>query len=146
MEYARNVAGISDAQHAEYDPPGGTLLVTPVSCPVPDRVEGAAALSGNLTIRLTPDSLIRRILGKPTIEEAYTCNYELNPDFQDVLAAHGLRIAATDDVGAVRAVELPDRRFFVATLFQPPLSSSEERPHPLITAFLRVSMQSRANL
>lgn len=32
IEYARNVLGIADAQHAEHDPYASTLLVTPLSC------------------------------------------------------------------------------------------------------------------
>jgi CTP synthase (UTP-ammonia lyase) len=139
VEYARNVAGITDAQHAEYDPPAGSLLITPVACPVPERAAGAPALSGTLTVRLLPDSLIGRVLGQSVIAEAYSCSYELNPDFQDALVAHGLRITAVDDTGAVRAVELPDRRFFVATLFQPQRASREGRPHALIAAFIEAA-------
>jgi CTP synthase (UTP-ammonia lyase) len=33
-------------------------------------------------------------------------------------------------------VELPGRRFFIATLYQPQLSSTEDRPHPVIVEFL----------
>lgn len=64
-----------------------------------------------------PDSLAGRVLGQSAIGEAYTCNCERNSDFQDALVACGLRVAALDEAGTVRAVELPDRRFFVATLF-----------------------------
>jgi CTP synthase (UTP-ammonia lyase) len=107
-----------------------------VACPVPDRAAGAPALSGALTVTPAPGSLISRVLGQRAVAEAYTCNYELNPDFRDALVACGLRVAAVDEAGTVRAVELPDRRFFVATLFQPQRASTEGRPHPLITAFI----------
>ena len=45
-------------------------------------------------------------------------------------------VAATDDDGEVRAVERPDHPFFVATLYQPQLTSSHERPHPIWTGFV----------
>ena len=48
----------------------------------------------------------------------------------------GLRPAAFDDRGELRAVELPDHPFFVATLYQPQLSSTDERPHPVIVEFV----------
>jgi CTP synthase (UTP-ammonia lyase) len=51
--------------------------------------------------------------------------------------AAGLKVAALGDDGELRALELPSNRFFVATLFQPQLSSSIERPHPIITGLLR---------
>jgi CTP synthase (UTP-ammonia lyase) len=38
-------------------------------------------------------------------------------------------------------VELADHRFFVATLFQPQLSSSPEKPHPLLTAFVQAAAE-----
>ena len=106
---------------------------------MPDRAAGAPALSGTLMVTLAPDSLIGRVLRQSVIAEAYTCNYELNPDFRDALVACGLRVAAVDDAGTVRAVELPDHRFFVATLFQPQRASTEGRPHPLITAFIQAA-------
>jgi len=37
-------------------------------------------------------------------------------------------------------MELGDKRFFLATLFQPQLSSSYERPHPIVEGFLRASL------
>lgn len=45
VEYARSVATIADAVHAENDPPTGSLLITPVACPVPERAPDAPALS-----------------------------------------------------------------------------------------------------
>lgn len=112
-----------------------------MACPVPDRAAGVPALSGTLAVRLTPNSLIGRILGEPVITELYTCNYELNPDLQDQLVSKGLCIAGVDETGAVRAVELPDHRFFVATFFLPQHKSTAERPHPLITAFLQAAAE-----
>jgi CTP synthase (UTP-ammonia lyase) len=49
----------------------------------------------------------------------------------------GLRVAARGRDGEMRAFELPQNRFFIATLFQPQLSSSYERPHPIIEGYLR---------
>ncbi|MGE5206215.1 MAG: hypothetical protein ACM3PW_11395 [Chlamydiota bacterium] len=43
--------------------------------------------------------------------------------------------------GEARAVELVGHPFFVATLFQPQLSSSPEKPHPLLTAFIQAAAQ-----
>jgi len=57
----------------------------------------------------------------------------------------GLVIAARGADGEVRAVELRDCRFFIATLFQPQLSSSCERPHPIVEAFLRAGMDQAAD-
>lgn len=62
-------------------------------------------------------------------------NRKYLPDF----TAAGLQLTAFDDNGELRAIELPGDRFFMATLFQPQLSSTEARPHPLIVAYLNAS-------
>jgi len=46
-------------------------------------------------------------------------------------------------LGETRAVELPGHRFFIATLFQPQLSSRPETPHRFFLAFLRAAMRFR---
>jgi CTP synthase (UTP-ammonia lyase) len=51
----------------------------------------------------------------------------------------GMRVAARGADGEMRAFELHQNQFFIATLFQPQLSSSFDRPHPLIVGFLQAS-------
>ena len=48
-------------------------------------------------------------------------------------------MVGTDQDDEARVLELPDRRFYLATLFVPQLSSAPESPHPLIVAFLRAA-------
>lgn len=139
------MAGITDAQHGEYAPAQGTVIITRVACPVPNRAPNAPALSGMIEVNLAQDSRIGRIAGREQIDEAYTCNYELAPAFQTALTAKGLRITGTDATGTVRAIELPEHRFFIATLYQPQLASQEGRPHPLITAFLEAAARYQAD-
>jgi CTP synthase (UTP-ammonia lyase) len=71
--------------------------------------------------------------------EKYYCRFGLNPDYIPALVQHGLRISGTDAEGEPRIVELPDNRFFVATLFVPQTASQADRPHPLVSAFLRAA-------
>jgi CTP synthase (UTP-ammonia lyase) len=41
--------------------------------------------------------------------------------------------------GEIRAIESPAHRFFIATLFQPQLSSTEQKPHPVVLAFVQAA-------
>ena len=81
-----------------------------------------------------------RIYKQPEIEEQFNCNYELNPAYQDVIEAEGLRISGVGDNGEARIVELTGYRFFLATAFQPQMTSEEGRPHPLIIAYLQAAV------
>lgn len=85
------------------------------------------------------------IYGQPVIEEEFFCNYGLNPEYQQRLAAAGLSLTGFDERGEVRIVELPGRRFYLATLFLPQLASTESAPHPVVLAFLRAAAQFAAS-
>jgi CTP synthase (UTP-ammonia lyase) len=108
-----------------------------VSCPAPNRREGGPKLSGACHLQIEPGSRLAEIYGGLQAEEEYFCNYEVNRKYLSDFAAAGLMLTAFDDNGELRAIELPGPRFFIATLFQPQLSSTEAQPHPLIVAFLR---------
>jgi CTP synthase (UTP-ammonia lyase) len=131
IEYARNVLGFEDAQHAEYDPYASDLFITELTCSLAGR-EMAVALAG--------DSRAAKLYGRTETSERYYCNFGLNPEHQRLLHDGGLRVVGVDGDGEARVLELPDRRFFVATLFVPQLSSSPEDPHPLVTAYLRAAL------
>jgi CTP synthase (UTP-ammonia lyase) len=112
--------------HDEYGAPG-TSIISALAC----------SLSGKqITLKLGPGSRLARLYGATTPVEHTTCNYGLSPAIQDLASRHGMIVAATDDTGEVRAVERPDHPFFVATLYQPQLSSTAERPHPILTGFV----------
>ena len=131
--------GLADAQSVEENLSSEHYLIVPVSCPVPSRAAGAPKLSGKCRIRLRPGTRVHAILGREEIHEEHFCNYEVNPAFQAQFEAAGLKITGEDDSGIARAVELPGHRFFLATLFQPQLSSEAGRPHPLVVAFLEAA-------
>jgi len=110
------------------------------SCPVENRPDGAPRLYGKLKIRLVPGTLAARIYRQAEAAEDFTCNYELNPAYRDIIEASGLRVSGTTEEGGARIVELSDHRFFVATGFVPQLNSEESRPHPLIVAYLAAAL------
>lgn len=47
--------------------------------------------------------------------------------------------------GSIRIIELATHHFFMATLFVPQLSSSPQRPHPLILWFLKIVTEGRGD-
>ena len=128
--------GIADADSAEHVSASINLIITAVACPVPSRRDGARKLSGLSRLRIQPGCRLAAIYRGSEIEEEYFCNYEVNPQYHKDLENAGMRLAAFGEGGELRAVELPDHRFFIATLFQPQLSSSERRPHPVVVEFL----------
>lgn len=131
IEFARNVLGIADAEHAEYDPYSSKLVVNPLSCSLAGQI---------LEIELTDkSSKAFKIFGAEMIKEKYYCNFGLNPEYQDQLDEKGFKIVGTDIHKEARILELENHPFFIATLFVPQDNSTFETPHKLVTEFLRTS-------
>ena len=95
--------------------------------------------SGDEALKILPGTLLHQICGSEDYSEQSYCNYGVNEDYEKQFQAAGLRVSARGRLGETRAVELPGRRFFLATLFQPQLSSRPEMPHPLWLAFLQAA-------
>ena len=132
----------ADADSAEHNPQSKHIIISPVACAVPQRGPSDPKLCGPVPgIRLKPGSLLQRIYGCEEVVEEFFCNYEVNPQYEPDLASVGLAVVARAEHGEARAVELAGHPFFVATLFQPQLSSTPEKPHPLVTAFVKVAVE-----
>jgi CTP synthase (UTP-ammonia lyase) len=128
IEFARNVASIPAADHAETNAGGGDLVITPLACSLVGQHED---------ILFTPGSQLHRIFSGQPAREAYHCNYGVNPTYRSRLEAAGLRFSGFDRGMQIRALELPGHSFFIGTLFQPERSALTDRQHPLIQAFVR---------
>lgn len=89
-----------------------------------------------ITLNLAQGSLLAQLYATTSPVEQTTCNYGLSPAVQHLASSHGMIIAATDETGEVRAIERPDH----PTLYQPQLSSTPVRPHPILTAFIDAIM------
>ena len=129
IEFARNVTGLSSADHAETNPAGDTLVVTRLSCSLVEQTR---------TLRLAPGSLIRAAYGRDTVTEGYHCNYGPAPSHRATLEQAGLCFTALDEQDDVRGAELPANThpFFVGTLFQPERAALRGETPPLVRAFV----------
>lgn len=139
IEYARNVMGFADAAHAESDPDASHLFIAALSC---------SLVGQTMEVRLDPESRIFRFYQRRAVQEQYYCAFGLNPVYQGLIHDAGLRVVGRDQDGEARIVELPDHRFFVGTLFVPQLTSTAQRPHALITAYIQAAIgfkQERQN-
>ena len=142
IEFARNVLGIADADSAENNSGSKNIVIYPVACAVPNRKKDTPKLSGAVPeIRLRPGSYLQSFYGKDkeTVTEEFFCNFEINPEFEWATMEAGFPVVARGPQGEIRAIESPAHRFFLATLFQPQLSSTEKKPHPIVLAFVQAA-------
>ena len=130
IEYARNVLGLSEADHAESNPNAKLPLIAPLPC---------ALREVEARIRLKRGSRARTIYGCDEISEPFNCGFGLNPEHEQLFHNSKLKIAGVADDGSARVIELHDHPFFIATLFQPERSAFKNVRHPLITAFVQAA-------
>jgi CTP synthase (UTP-ammonia lyase) len=133
LEYARNVLGYQDAQHAEYDPYASNLFISQLECSLAGRT---------MQLRFVPGSQVASIYGALSATEQYYCNFGINPARLPLLTRGPLRITGADSEGEARVIELPGHAFFVGTLFVPQTRSTPTTPHPLVTAFVQAVVLS----
>ncbi len=135
LEYARNVLGIRDANHAESSGGAGLPLISELSCALVEKSDRIRVLEG---------TMLSRICGASELEETYHCRYGLNPALERLFTGSSLRISGRDAASEVRAFELHGHPFFIGTLFQPERAALRDRRHPLIDAFLAAASARRS--
>lgn len=104
----------------------------------------ACSLSGEEEpVDLEAGSYAEELFGASSVTEKYNCSFGLNPRFRSSFHDSGLVFAGKNRRGEERLAELSGHPFFMATLFQPQLSSTSDRPHPLVVRFLEVASRKR---
>jgi CTP synthase (UTP-ammonia lyase) len=126
LELARDVCGLRGVEHAETAPDAPELLIVPLACSL-------AGAEGD--VEVAAGTRAAEAIGEGRRRERYLCSYGLHPAYLATLERHGLVVSGRDGEGEVRVVELPEHPFFLATLYQPELSSDEHVVHPLLRAF-----------
>lgn len=137
LEYAGNVLHIEEVLKEDFDLYAPNAYITPLAC---------SLLGQTRHICLDKTSGIYEIYGREDFDERYNCSFGLDKEFQKKLEQQGFKVAGMDEEGGVRILDLEQNRFFIATLFQPQLSSSFDRPHPLILAYLAEAEKFKGRL
>lgn len=133
LEYAQGVWGIGSPAHAETDPDADDPVITALSCALVN-VGGA--------LHFAAGSRLAHIYGAASATEEYHCSYGLSSRCQARLEEGPLHVAARDDEGSVRGVELEGHPFYIATLFQPERAALQGRTPPLVCAFVKAASQA----
>jgi len=144
VEYARNVAGLTDAHSTELDPD----TTHPVIALMPDQ-NGVEDIGGTLRLgscpcRLAEGSKAYALYGEKNIQERHRHRYEVNNEYRNILMEHGMRLSGTSPDGRiVEMIEIPSHPFFLATQAHPELKSRPNRPHPLFKGFIAAALERK---
>ena len=167
VEFARNIAGLKDANTVEIDPKTPHPIIHDIPMDAKYQTikgENTSMRLGAYDCYLDDSSEIAKIYkkhnlckevtdfykknnkitatGNCVISERHRHRFEFNNEYRDILIKHGLIFAGTSpDNMFVEMIELPKKMhpFFVATQGHPEYKSRPNRPHPLFIEFLRAS-------
>ena len=144
IEFARNVCGLEQANSSEFDPATPHRVIYKLR-----ELRGVEELGGTMRLgawacRLESGSLAYQAYGQAEVSERHRHRYEFNREYENTLAAGGLRITgSTPDGTYVEIVEIPGHPFFLGCQFHPEFKSKPLEPHPLFAAFVTASYDYR---
>jgi CTP synthase len=148
IEVARELAGIPDADSAEFDENTPNPVISTMADQA-DVISGARDMGGTMRLGAYPatlkaGSLVARAYGSNEASERHRHRYEVNNAYRDRLGKAGLVFSGLSPDGhLVEFVELPTdvHPFFVGTQAHPELKSRPTRPHPLFAAFIAAALR-----
>ncbi len=140
IEYARNVAGIENADSGEF-----ANNVPKVIDFLPDQSDdtdkGGTLRLGAYPCVIQDGTTMLRAYGKKEISERHRHRYEFNNEYRQALQAAGLTLSGlSPDGNLVETVELSDRPFYVGVQYHPEFKSRPNKPHPLFSEFIKAAL------
>jgi CTP synthase len=152
IEFARDVAGLTDANSTEFNPQGPHPLVGLItewkdaSGNVEVRSEdsdlGGTMRLGAQKCPIEPGTMAAAIYGSE-VNERHRHRYEVNNHYVEQLQAAGLVISArTPTENLCEMIELPQdvHPWFVACQFHPEFTSNPRTGHPLFKAYVQAAL------
>ena len=152
IEAARNLAGISRANSAEFDPSTPDPVISTMADQL-NIVAGDGDMGGSMRLGLYPaklekGSIVAQVYGSQEISERHRHRYEVNNSYRDRIAAAGLKFSGLSPDGhLVEFVELPQEvhPYYVGTQAHPEFRSRPTRPHPLFSGLIKAAIDRHAS-
>jgi CTP synthase len=145
IEVARDLAGLADADSAEFNPDTPHPVIATMA-DQEDVVAGERDMGGTMRLGLYPAVLqpgtrVEEMYGSTLVEERHRHRYEVNNSYRSVLEQAGLVFSGlSPDRHLVEFAELAEHPFFVGTQAHPEFLSRPTRPHPLFSGLIAAAL------
>lgn len=148
IEVARNLAGLTLANSAEFDADTPDPVISTMASQE-DIVAGKGDMGGSMRLgrypaELAPESLVAKLYGSTQISERHRHRYEVNNSYREVIAATGLKFSGMSPDGQlVEFVELDSsvHPFYVGTQAHPEFLSRPTKAHPLFAGLIAAAIK-----
>ncbi|UAY77665.1 CTP synthase (glutamine hydrolyzing) [Pasteurella canis] len=154
IEYARNVAGLADANSTEFDrtchyPVVGLITEWQDAEGNIETRSDTSDLGGTMRLgaqqcHLIEGSKAYELYGTETIEERHRHRYEVNNVLRPQIEKAGLKITGLSaDKKLVEIIEVPNHPWFIACQFHPEFTSTPRDGHPLFAGFIKAAKENQ---
>lgn len=145
IEFARDVLGYKDANSTEFNPNTKHNVIDLMADQEDVEDMGGTQRLGAYPCKLKPGTVAAAAYcNQKQISERHRHRYEFNNKFREEMADHGMVFSGTSpDNRLVEVVELPDKKFFVASQYHPEFLSRPNRPEGLFAAFVKAAAQGK---
>jgi CTP synthase len=144
IEYARDAAGLKQADSTEFEPQTPHRVIYKLRELLGVDEMGGTMRLGAWPCKLEPGSFAAKAYGKTDISERHRHRYEFNREYEKTLVAAGLKITGrTPDENYVEIVEAPEHPWFLGCQFHPEFKSKPLEPHPLFAAFIGAALEHK---
>ena len=141
IEIGRDVVGLPLANSSEFDPAAEHPVIDLMLEQRGITDKGGTMRLGAYPCVVGEGTLAARCYGAAEISERHRHRYEVNNDYRERFAEHGVVFSGLSPDGQlVEIIERPDHPFFLAVQFHPELKSRPNRPHPLFKAFVAAAV------
>ena len=142
IEYARNVAGIADANSGEFDEQCKNKVIDFMPGQSDDIDKGGTLRLGAYPCEIKEGTTMERCYESRSVSERHRHRYEFNNDYREILTSSGLTLSGTSPDGRlVETVELSERPFHVGVQYHPEFKSRPNKPHPLFKGFVGAAFE-----
>lgn len=141
IEFARDVAGLKNANSREFDENGNELVIDLM----PDQLgkkKGGTMRLGAYPCKIKDDTIMKKSYKSDLISERHRHRYEFNNEFKNKLVENGLIISGVNpDKNIVETIEYNNKiQYFIGVQFHPELKSRPTKPHPLFVSFIKAAI------
>ena len=142
IEFARNVAGLKEANSAEFDANSPHPVIHIMEEQKALKTKGGNMRLGAYDCILSKDSFSYFAYSSETISERHRHRYEFNNDYREILLEKGIRFAGINpEKDLVEIIEMPEHPWFVAVQFHPEFKSKPHAAHPLFANFIASTLK-----
>lgn len=144
IEFARNVAGIRDANSGEFNEQCKNKVIDFMPGQCADIDKGGTLRLGAYPCIIRKGTLMERCYGCEEIAERHRHRYEFNNDYRQKLEDLGLVASGISPDGRlVETIEIPEHPFFIGVQFHPEFKSRPNKPHPLFRGFIGAALEKQ---